>query len=719
MPPRTDRARKRLLLTAGLGALLPALALSSSPALAATTYSCTHTARSLTVPSGAFSATITLQGAAGRANDFGVSGGHGDSVNISMPVSPGQDLGLQVGCQDGFGGGGAGGWEAGNGGGASTISLDGTLYAVAGGGGGAGGQIGTPQEDSVFGTAGAGGDADSIAGGGNGIAGGSDPAAYAGQGGAGGAAGGAGGQAAQNPSNPGATAGTNGTFLQGGNGGAAAPGASGLSGGGGGGGYSGGGGGGGAAMWSGYNGGGGAGGGSSYVNTIGGATETSASATVTGDGSATITYEYAGAVMVSPNPVEFGKVVSVPGQSSTQTVTLTDVGSGNDGPVTLGAVHIGAAGSSFGIVSDNCSGQTLTGGQSCTMQVDYTPASGSEADESSTLVFPSNSVSGTLSAQMHGTAILPADMAVMPGSLDYGAVPTSSTATQTVAVFNTGDQRLDISAPSITGADADEFSLVAQQNLCPARLAAGGSCTLQVRFAPSRVSAAQATLRLTSGNAYLHPTVDVPLSGTGTIPAPLPTGPQGPQGDTGDTGDTGTGGTDGADGDNGTNGTNGVDGTNGTNGTNGTDGTNGVDGTNGTNGTNGAKGDTGATGPAGTRKRAKTARLRGVALRSRTHSPCLGCRSTGLRLTYTLARASDVHLTLQRQTARGWRPVGAETVAASAGRHALALENAFAHQLRRGTYRLVVQAQNGKSRSKAVTLTFLTAISRAGAVSIR
>jgi hypothetical protein len=79
-----------------------------------------------------------------------------------------------------------------------------------------------------------------------------------------------------------------------------------------------------------------------------------------------------------------------------------------------------------------------------------------------------------------------------------------------------------------------------------------------------------------------------------------------------------------------------------------------------------------------------------------------------------------VHLTLQRQTAHGWLPVGAMTVAASAGRHALALGNAFAgHKLRRGSYRLVVQSQNGKSRSKAVTLKFRIVTSRAAAASRR
>ena len=680
MPSLTDRARKRLLPTAGLSALLTALALSTSPALAATTYSCTRAVQNVPVPSGKVSATISLRGAAGRGNPVGVvSGGRGDSVTMSLPVSPGQNLGLLVGCQDGFGGGGgtvaaANGY--GNGGGASTISVNGTLYAVAGGGGGAGGQAGNPAQSTDYGAGGAGGDADST--GGNGTSGGNsgfiDPATYAGQGGASGSAGGQGGQGGitLSPFGNGLT-GADGASLQGGTGGGTgSPGHSQLWGGGGGGGYIGGGGGGGGSMYRGYDGGGGGGGGSSYVNTAGGATKTSAAAAVTGDGSATIAY-YTSAVMLSPNSVEFGKVLSTPGHSSTQTVTLTDIGSGSDGPVTLGTVQIGAGGSSFAIAADNCSAQALTSGQSCTVQVVYTPASGSETDESSTLVFPSDSVSGDLTAQMHATAILPPDMAAAPSShaLDFGALATASTKTLEVAVYNTGDQRLNLSAPSITGADADEF--VVQQNLCPAQLAAGGSCTLKVQFAPSRVSAAQATLRLTSTNAYSHPAVDVALSGTGTTPAPLLTGPQGTTGGTG---------------------------------------------TNGTDGTSGVNGDTGATGPSGTP--AKAAALSAVALRSRTLDPCLGCRSTGLLLSYKLARGGDVHLTMQRKTAHGWSPAGSKTVAASAGRHELAIANTFAgHKLRRGTYRLVVQSQNGKSRSKAVTLSFRIVTSRAGGFSIR
>jgi hypothetical protein len=688
----THRPRKRLLPTAGLGALL-VLALGASPAAASDTYNCTGGSQSATVPAGAVSASVILKGAAGNGGfgNGGFGAGRGASINFTMPVSAGQNLGVNVGCQSGYGGGGSSGGRGGPGGGASTIRLNGVLAVEAGGGGGGGGQT-SPDSPG-----GGGGDADSD--GGNGGAGAGvnqGTSASAGQGGARGNAGGRGGIGGQSPIGNGDNGGAGTFFGLGGAGGAARNGGDvSLTGGGGGGGYFGGGGGGGSSSDVNEGGGGGGGGGSSYVNVAGGVNETSASAIVTSNGSATVTYNYPAAVRATPDTVEFGKVLSTPGHSSTRTVTLTDVGAGDDGPVTLGAVLIGAGGSSFAVTGDSCSGQTLTAGRSCSVQVAYTPVSGSETDESSTLVFASDSQSGAVAARLDATAILPADMAVTPSShaLDFGDVATASAKTLQVTVYNTGDERLNLSAPGVLGVDADEFSVVAQQNFCPAQLAAGGSCSMQVQFAPSRVAAAHATLRLTSSNADANPTMDVALTGTGTAPATPPTGPQGPSGNDG---------------------ANGHDGANGNAGANGTNGT----GINGVDGRNGAKGDTGATGPPATP--AKAPALSAVALRSRALSACLGCRSTGLLLSYKLARAGAVHLTLQRKSVHGWVPAGAETVAVSAGRHELALGNRFAgHTLRGGNYRLVVQSQNGASRSKPVTLNFRIVASRAGKVAVR
>ena len=130
-------------------------------------------------------------------------------------------------------------------------------------------------------------------------------------------------------------------------------------------------------------------------------------------------------------------------------------------------------------------------------------------------------------------------MSALPGALDFGPVATNASNTQTVAVYNTGDVPLDVTDASISGPDAAAFSVVTQQNLCPARLAAGGSCTLQVQFAPSTVAPAQATLLLSSDNAATNPSVAIALSGSGTAPATPASGTNGSDGTNGANGPTG------------------------------------------------------------------------------------------------------------------------------------------------------------------------------------
>jgi hypothetical protein len=408
MRPSPDHVRVFVLPLVGLTTLISGFALTSAPAFA-DSYGCTGSTQTLTVPSGASAATINLQGAAGEANAFGILGGFGANIEMTAPVTAGTPLVIEVGCQDGYPDAGDGTHvpSAGRGGGASFVYLNGTLFGVAGGGGAAGGQGGVAN--GAVGAGGAGGSADNP-----GFAGGLvylDPASFAGQGGSGGEVGGQPGLGGQDETlNPGSD-GTGGNPVQGGAGGGSnqdPP----LGGGGGGGGYFGGGGGGGGSVdgGSGQDGGGGGGGGSSFVNTGGGAQETGVFSTVPGDGSIAINYLYTGPVIAAPNPVEFGQVNSEAGGTSDETVTLTNIGSGDDLPVAVERVTIGGVdASNFSIVGggDNCSLATLTSEEICTVQVAYQPSVGSEGDDTAVLVFPSNSAVGTVTAALRGTAILP------------------------------------------------------------------------------------------------------------------------------------------------------------------------------------------------------------------------------------------------------------------------------------------------------------------------
>lgn len=117
-------------IVAGLASLtlVGALAPASASASTSDTYVCTNGPQSSTAPSGAVSARVTLNGAAGKASASGASGGTGEGLAITMPVTPGQQFDVYVGCQNGYGGGGPGGPE---------FAYDGFQPVAGGSGGGA------------------------------------------------------------------------------------------------------------------------------------------------------------------------------------------------------------------------------------------------------------------------------------------------------------------------------------------------------------------------------------------------------------------------------------------------------------------------------------------------------------------------------------------------------------------------------------------------------
>ena len=98
-------------------------------------------------------------------------------------------------------------------------------------------------------------------------------------------------------------------------------------------------------------------------------------------------------------------------------------------------------------------------------------------------------------------------LSAAPTSLSFGSQAVGSTSgTKSVTITNSGTASATVSGVSVTGG----FS---QTNNCSS-IAAGGSCTVNVAFAPSAAGAATGTLTVTS-NAGNSPTT-VALSGTGT-----------------------------------------------------------------------------------------------------------------------------------------------------------------------------------------------------------
>jgi hypothetical protein len=91
------------------------------------------------------------------------------------------------------------------------------------------------------------------------------------------------------------------------------------------------------------------------------------------------------------------------------------------------------------------------------------------------------------------------------------AVSTTS-ATQTITLTNTGNATLSINGITVSGADAKEFSI--GTSTCGQSLAAGANCAIPVRFTPA--AAGSRTAALTIGDNTTSGTQTVALSGTGS-----------------------------------------------------------------------------------------------------------------------------------------------------------------------------------------------------------
>lgn len=108
-------------------------------------------------------------------------------------------------------------------------------------------------------------------------------------------------------------------------------------------------------------------------------------------------------------------------------------------------------------------------------------------------------------------------LTVEPGQLDFDAVMIGDTARRGLTVENTTGGEVAVEAPRLTGAEA--FSL-GEETCGGRRLAAGGTCTVEVLYRPSGEVEDAATLSLPHTGGELS----VPLTGRGSAaPTPLPT----------------------------------------------------------------------------------------------------------------------------------------------------------------------------------------------------
>ncbi len=200
-------------------------------------------------------------------------------------------------------------------------------------------------------------------------------------------------------------------------------------------------------------------------------------------------------VNASPTALTFGPQVTGT-SSAAQTVTVAN-------PTSAAAAVSSITASGPFAQTNNC-GSSIAANGSCTVNVTFSPTATGTSTGSVTI--NAGGVTSTVSLTGTGTAPGPV-LSASPASLSFpSTLVGNSPATQTVTVTNTGATAASVSSISVTG----NFS---QTNNCGSSIAANGSCTVNVTFAPASGGSLTGTLSVAS-SAPESP-LTVALSGTG------------------------------------------------------------------------------------------------------------------------------------------------------------------------------------------------------------
>ncbi len=217
----------------------------------------------------------------------------------------------------------------------------------------------------------------------------------------------------------------------------------------------------------------------------------------------------------APDPLAFGDQL-VGTTSGQQTVTVTNTGTAG---LTIGSVSLtGDDAGAFGVAMQSCTAAVVAPKATCTVQVTF--AAGSTGAKTAGLRFTSDSGGSPHEVALSGNGVAPG-LSAAPDPLAFGDQLVGTTSGQrTVTVTNTGTADLLLTAVTVAGDNASE--LIVGENTCvSAAIAASGTCTVQVAFAPSGPGAKTAVLAL-HGNAPGSPRM-VTLSGNATEPPVQPT----------------------------------------------------------------------------------------------------------------------------------------------------------------------------------------------------
>jgi uncharacterized repeat protein (TIGR03803 family) len=200
--------------------------------------------------------------------------------------------------------------------------------------------------------------------------------------------------------------------------------------------------------------------------------------------------------------------------SAPQSVTVTNSGSANL-IFGSGAVKIsGGNATDFTVSANTCSGTSITPGATCSILVTFTPSI--VGAESAALNFADNASSSPQTVGLLGTGVTAPLVTLSPSGLVFSpqAVGTTSAA-QAVSLTNRGGSPLSITSITVSAG----FS---ETNTCGLSVATGGSCTINVVFAPTTVGSLIGTLSVSDNAPNSPQTASLTGSGAGPVASVSP-----------------------------------------------------------------------------------------------------------------------------------------------------------------------------------------------------
>jgi hypothetical protein len=170
--------------------------------------------------------------------------------------------------------------------------------------------------------------------------------------------------------------------------------------------------------------------------------------------------------------------------------------------------------------SSTCTvGAAISASGNCTLVVRFTPTDGVPSSRPASVAVAYGAFGSPRTVALNGTSAPQGRIATSTSALSFADTQLGASSAQSITVSNDGNATLQITALSITGSHAGDYT---RSGTCSTAspLAVGANCTVTITFSPAALGSRTATLTMTHDGSNPSEGV-IGLSGTG-VPIPAP-----------------------------------------------------------------------------------------------------------------------------------------------------------------------------------------------------